>query len=216
MTNNLIQLQPALKTEPRRGYIPYKFAHRWRSPHEGEIPRSHLEIFMTQAAFVRACAHAGSDLDNEVGGWLVGKWRVDRHRHQEYIVIEKILPAAYTRGGKAYLTFTQDSQVDMHAILEERYPGKVIVGWYHTHPRMGIFMSRYDTWLHSNFFQQPWQVALVIEPHTSMGGFFIPDLENQMDPYRYYGFYELSNRNGRSVVHWENMSARDPDSDGGS
>lgn len=215
MATNLIQLQPTQKTEPSRGYIPYKSAHRWHSPHESEMLRPPLDIFMTQGAFVRTCAHAGSDLDNEVGGWLVGKWRADRRLHQEYIVIEKILPASYTRRGKAFLTFTQDSQVDMHGILEERYPGKVVVGWYHTHPRMGIFMSRYDTWLHRHFFQHPWQVALVIEPHSATGGFFIPGLDGQMDPYRYFGFYELTNRNGRSVVHWENLSMNDPDSDGG-
>jgi proteasome lid subunit RPN8/RPN11 len=206
MTTNQIRLEPTKTHQPRPGNIPYRRAWRWCSPHEGAEADSGLDVFMTQGAYVRACAHAGSDLNNEVGGWLLGKWRFDKRANRQFIVIEKIMPAPYVRHGRAYLTFTQDSQVAMHDALEGNHPGKEVVGWYHTHPRMGVFLSRYDTWLHQNFFPKPWQVALVIEPHTANGGFFIPDPEGQLDPFGYTGFYELINRAGRSVVHWENLS----------
>jgi len=205
MTLNQIQLAPAQTLVPQYGHVPYQQARRWYSPHEGDLPKQHLEVFLTQGAYIRACAHAGSDLDNEVGGWLIGKWRVDKKLNQEFIVIEKILPASYTKQGRAYLTFTHDSQVAMLGVLEKRYPGKTILGWYHTHPRMGIFMSHYDTWLHQNFFQGAWQVALVIEPHTAAGGFFIPNERGQLDALEYFGFHELTNRTSRSVVHWDNL-----------
>ena len=79
--------------------------------------------------------------------------------------------------------------------LKERYPDKELVGWYHTHPRMGIFLSEYDTWLHRNFFPEPYQVALVIEPHSATGGFFIRQPDGSLDPRQYFGFYELYQRN---------------------
>jgi hypothetical protein len=79
------------------------------------------------------------------------------------------------------------------------------VGWYHTHPRMGIFLSGYDTWLHDHFFPHPWQVALVVEPHTGAGGFFVRNKENKLDPRKYYGFHELQNRRLESVVNWQNL-----------
>jgi hypothetical protein len=95
-------------------------------------------------------------------------------------------------------------------ILEEFYPDKTVVGWYHTHPRMSIFLSSYDLFLHENFFPHPWQVALVVEPYTHQGGFFIRDEDHQLDPRRYYGFYELNNGQNDSIVDWRNLRPGSP------
>lgn len=208
----IIRLNAMQKPQPQTGNIPIRQSQKWRPSLDGICATPIVSVFLTQHAYTRACAHAGSDLDNEVGGWLVGKWRVDKSTGKEFIVVENILPAPYVRHGSAYLTFTQDSQVAMHAELESRYPGKQVVGWYHTHPRMGIFLSQYDTWLHKYFFPQPWQVALVIEPHSITAGFFIRDDEGLLDPQSYFGFYELMGSKKRSVVHWVNMSGDSEDS----
>ncbi len=205
MTSPSIRLLTNGQPAPRRGYIPNGRAMRWRSPSEEDGPDPVVTVFVSQRAYVRCCAHAGSDLNNEVGGWLVGKWRMDKQSGKEFVVVENILPAPHTRQGSAYLTFTQESQVALHQALEERFPKKELVGWYHTHPRMGVFLSEYDTWLHQNFFPEAFQVALVIEPYSSSGGFFIRQSDGSLDPRRYYGFYELHNRKRRSVVHWRNI-----------
>jgi len=70
---------------------------------------------------------------------------------------------------------------------------------------MGVFLSHYDTWLHTYFFPEPWQVALVIEPYAELGGFFTNPAGSVMDPSRYIGFYELDGNSGQSVVHWNNL-----------
>lgn len=178
---------------------------RWRSHLEDQRLTPTISVFISQNAFVRACAHAGSDLDNEVGGWLVGKWRADKKTGEQFVVVEAVLPAPFTRHGGAYLTFTQDTQVALYEKFEERHPGKNLIGWYHTHPRMGVFLSEYDTWLHNNFFPKHYQVALVIEPHSSSGGFFIRQTDGRLDPRSYFGFFELHNQSKRSVVHWRNI-----------
>ena len=89
--------------------------------------------------------------------------------------------------------------------IADRYPGRALVGWYHTHPRMGVFLSSYDTWLHMHFFPEPWQVALVIEPFGGSGGFFIRQPGDRLDPHRYFGFHELLPFDGGSVVRWSNL-----------
>jgi hypothetical protein len=71
---------------------------------------------------------------------------------------------------------------------------------------MGVFLSHYDTWLHSNFFPEPWQVALVVEPVSSTAGFFVRQKNGILDPTRYFGFYELDGNYGRSMVNWTNLS----------
>ncbi len=206
MTESRIRLLPETAQEARGAHMPVARALRWRSPFDGDDScQPAVSVFVTHAAYVRFCAHAGSDLDNEVGGALVGHWRADHHTGEQFIVIDAILRAQHTRHGSAYLTFTQDTLVALNAELEERYPTKQMVGWFHTHPRMGVFLSRYDTWLHDSFFHEPWQVALVIEPHSSAGGFFIRQTDGTLDPHRYFGFYELTYPVKASGVNWRNL-----------
>jgi proteasome lid subunit RPN8/RPN11 len=210
LSTSRIRIAPPEEPEPHRGHTPIARAHCWRSPFEENDETSSTAIFMTQRAYVRCCVHAGSDMNNEVGGGLVGKRRVDSATGQPFIVIEAAIPARHVRHGSSYLTFTQDSLVALHDDLEERYPNKELLGWFHTHPRMGIFLSGYDVWLHEHFFPNPWQVALVIEPHTSIGGFFVRDDEGQLDPRRYTGFYELAKQGRASVMRWGNLHLAAP------
>jgi proteasome lid subunit RPN8/RPN11 len=205
MTKPAIQITSSNDQSPKPAHIPLQRARRWRSDIEDNDHNPTFPIFLTQKAYIKICVHAGSDLDNEIGGWLLGKWCVDQTTQEEFVVVEANLPAVFTRSGSAFLTFTQDSQVAMHDLMEDRYPGKELVGWYHTHPRMGIFLSTYDVWLHKNFFTKPWQMALVIEPHSNVAGFFTRDSEGELDSRYYRGFYEIDNGQDRSVVHWKNM-----------
>ena len=147
-------------------------------------------------------------------GALLGLWCLDRDSGEQFVVVQHMLPAHHTRQGSVYLTFTQDTLVQFHDELETNHKGKRIVGWYHTHPRMGIFLSHYDTWLHNNFFPEPWQVALVVEPHTSLAGFFIRRDDGALDPTRYFGFHELNGNLGRSMVEWKNLQSNDEESEG--
>ena len=48
--------------------------------------------------------------------------------------------------------------------VEQRFPGAQVVGWHHTHPGLGLFLSEYDQFIHRNFFAGPWQVAMVVRP----------------------------------------------------
>lgn len=209
ITEPKIRISPPETIKPARSRIPVERVRRWHSPYESDGNQPIVSVFVTQKAYVRFCAHAGTDLDHEVGGGLVGKWRRDAMTNEQFIVVEAVLPARHTRQGATFLTFTQDTLVTMNEELEMHYPGKQLVGWYHTHPRMGVFLSGYDVFLHENFFPEPWQVALVMEPHSLQGGFFIRQQDGRFDPKQYFGFYELKVAN-RDVVHWCNLQ---PESD---
>jgi len=202
----LIHLYPEEKPEAHHSTIPVKHALAWQTEngHSRDIKPA-VSVFVTQKAYLSFCAHAITDLSNEVGGWLLGKQRKDGKSGEMFIVIDTVLPALHTQQGSAYLTFTQDSQVALYNHIQAHYPEKDLVGWFHTHPRMGIFLSAYDTWLHNHFFPEIWQVALVIEPFSNTGGFFIRQPDNELDPRLYFGFNELINENNSSVVDWRNL-----------
>lgn len=204
-----IRISSPTSIRPRLACMPLARSKRWVSPHEFKGARPLVKVFLSQSAFCRINLHSSSEMDDEVGGALVGLWCQDRDTDEQFVVVQHMLPARHTRQGSVYLTFTQDTIVEFHNEIEKNHNGKRIVGWYHTHPRMGIFLSHYDTWLHSNFFPEPWQVALVVEPHKSLAGFFVRRDDGTFDPTRYFGFYELNGNMGRSMIEWQNLQGTD-------
>ncbi len=199
-----LRVAPLETMEPITTPLPARKASRWNSPYDGTGLQPLVSVFMTQPAYSRICVHSVSDMYNEVGGIMVGEWCVDENGEQ-FIIVDHALPARFTRQSSVHLTFTQESLVDIHNEIDTHFKGKKIVGWYHTHPRMGIFLSHYDTWLHQHFFPEPWQVALVVEPHSATGGIFIRQKNGNFDPSRYFGFHELDGNFGRSMVFWTNL-----------
>ncbi len=205
METSRVRLGPPETTGPHPSRMPRAHARRWNSPYDREAGKPAVSVFFTQPAFVRVCSLAGRDMDNEVGGALIGQWRIDKESGEQFIVAEAVLPARHTRQGSAFLTFTQDTLVAFQEEQENRYPDKRIVGWFHTHPKMGVFLSDYDIWLHRHFFPEPWQVALVIEPCAQIGGFFVRSEDGRLDNHQYSGFQEILGRSGRSLVYWKNL-----------
>ena len=53
--------------------------------------------------------------------------------------------------------------------------------------------------------------ALVMDPHAKAGGYFIRNRELDLDPVRYYGFYELYKGAEQSVVDWDNLHLLSPE-----
>jgi hypothetical protein len=50
--------------------------------------------------------------------------------------------------------------------------GKIIIGWFHSHPRIGAFFSFTDRYTQKCFFNLPYQVGLVIDPFRAQEKWF--------------------------------------------
>lgn len=91
------------------------------------------------------------------------------------IVEEFIMSSAI--GNSVYIesSFTQWSEMDrrMDEINEAREQKLVKIGWWHTHPSLGIFMSGTDRKTQARYFYQPWQFAAVFDPHAEKWGAFL-------------------------------------------
>ena len=105
----------------------------------------------------------------EVGGILLGNVYTEQQRL--LIVVEQILEAKHTSAGPAHVMFTGDTWQD---ILRRRATSDLpVVGWYHSHPGFGIFLSPSDEFIQRNFFgNRPWYIALVVDPTTEEWGVF--------------------------------------------
>jgi proteasome lid subunit RPN8/RPN11 len=116
--------------------------------------------------------HARQNNEREVGGVLLGDVRRDE-KGWLYLVVTHALQAEFANETRGHLTFTHHTWLKIHRTREAQYPDKAIVGWYHTHPGWTIFLSQWDLFIHQNFFKQPWQIALVIDPSVDRAGFFV-------------------------------------------
>jgi proteasome lid subunit RPN8/RPN11 len=202
-----VRIHPPAGPSLPRGAPPAARGVRWLSPYELQGYSPPVQVFVEHEAYLRANEHAESDLEREVGGGLAGRIVLDEAGERAFVVVEAAIPGRHTRQGNAFITFTQETLVALHQDVESLRPDVRLVGWYHTHPRMGIFLSGYDRWLHHHFFPEPWQVALVIEPHMQLGGFFIREASGQMPAREYAGFFEILEPNLLSAARWTNLEA---------
>lgn len=110
--------------------------------------------------------HCYTTLDFEVGGMLFGKITASSTQ------INGFVPALRASKQVVTLTFTHEVWESILKEGEERFPGQQIVGWYHTHPGFGVFLSDYDKFIQTEFFKQKGQVALVVDPVAGKLGWF--------------------------------------------
>ena len=145
----------------------------------GQLPMAEsggaaVDILLDEAPLRAMQAHALSSLDREVAGVMIGR-QPEKQPDGRYVVhvIDSIV-AKHTVMQGASVTYTPESWRYMTDTLWERYPDEsaVIVGWYHTHPGFGIFLSGMDLFIHQNFFTQIWHIAYVLDPRARTSGFF--------------------------------------------
>lgn len=113
--------------------------------------------------------HGRSSMHAEVCGVLVGLLCWDGG---PYLLVDGCIEGRHASHQSGSVTFTSETWDYIHDELAAKYSGKIIVGWYHTHPGFGIFLSNMDAFIHENFFSFPWEPAYVFDPQAETDGFF--------------------------------------------
>lgn len=133
-------------------------------------------IAIEETALEAILEFSEQDLERERGGFLLGRVYGDDSAPAggapRYVVITHFHPAREAQGQLASLTFTHDSWAALSREVQANSPDDWLVGWQHTHPGFGVFLSAYDRFIHTHFFAEPWQVALVVDPRRQELGFF--------------------------------------------
>jgi len=136
----------------------------------GPAVKHAFRVLLSEQAFDRAVARGDSDVTREIGGVLVGELLKDDAG--PYLLIDGTVDALHAEEKGAELTFTHATWEHIHAEMDSKHQNKRVVGWYHTHPGFGIFLSDRDQFIHKSFFNLPFQVALVYDPKTHEHGVF--------------------------------------------
>jgi proteasome lid subunit RPN8/RPN11 len=141
-----------------------------RDPRQmGTLYRDGPVVVIAEAALEAILEFSEQDQTRERGGFLLGGVY---GQEPQYVVIRHFHPALEAQGNSASLTFTHETWAALTRQIEVNFPHESLVGWQHTHPGFGIFLSGYDLFIHKNFFAQIWQIALVVDPRRHEFGFF--------------------------------------------
>ncbi|MBQ4528349.1 MAG: LysM peptidoglycan-binding domain-containing protein [Clostridia bacterium] len=137
---------------------------------EGTIDPDGIKVYIRHDVYRQIEKYAKEEMSKEVGSILVGKYvYTDKNKA---VIITDWIEAKYARSSAATLTFTHETWDYVHEEKSKKYPNLSIVGWQHTHPGYGIFLSNYDTFIQNNFFNLQWQIAYVVDPIADKRGFF--------------------------------------------
>lgn len=128
-------------------------------------------VYIHLTALIVMTEHARSSPHAEVGGFLIG--RADADADGAFTIIEQALPASRAAGTRTELEFPPEAWVELHEFLDGEAAGTCCVGWYHTHPSLGIFLSGHDQFLHRNWFPHDEHVAIVADPRLEQAGVFV-------------------------------------------
>lgn len=153
----------------------------------GTIADDDLQIFLREETLREMVLYSKTSLSHELGGVMVGDFY--RHRSRHWVEILGYIKASHYVNTAASFKFTVESWGAISREKERRFNDKPVVGWHHTHPRYGIFLSGMDLFIHGNFFNLPWQVAMVVDPVADTMGFF-QWKQKQVKPCGFFYIYD--------------------------
>lgn len=136
----------------------------------GDHVEENKNIYISQAVYKEIHKFTKNKIKNESGGMLVGT--IIEEFGKTNIVISGFVEAKFCEATPTTLKFTHETWEYVHKEIDKKHNGKKIVGWIHTHPDFGIFLSEYDKFIHQNFFNEDYQMAYVIDPIQNIEGFY--------------------------------------------
>jgi proteasome lid subunit RPN8/RPN11 len=151
---------------------------RIRTKHTKDL----MSIFVTYQVVEDIKAHLSRDTTKETGGVLVGNVYKSPSTDSYYTEILGAIPALHTVGTISHFQFTKDCWTGILQKQNSDYSGMPILGWYHSHPGFGIFLSGTDLDTQRSYFNKPWQIAIVFDPIQKLLGFFYSSQGKKLDP----------------------------------
>ncbi|BBO34370.1 Mov34/MPN/PAD-1 family protein [Lacipirellula parvula] len=129
-----------------------------------------FRFFLVPEVHRAVSAHAKEDTSVEICGVLVGVW--GRDELGPFAQVSNFIRCDNASSKVAEVTFTHESWAQINQEMDSKYADKRIVGWYHSHPDFGIFLSDRDCFIHEHFFSGAGQVAYVVDPVRDLEGVF--------------------------------------------
>jgi proteasome lid subunit RPN8/RPN11 len=160
----------------------------------GDVEDKELSIFVEADTFIDLRKHSQKRTDREVGGFLVGD--ALHEKGTLFIQITHLIKVQEIQHKSGEFIFTHDVWKMIDSMMSQRYRNKQLLGWYHTHPGLGVFLSPEDKFIQNSFFNHPWQIAIVLDPLTKYQVFYYTKNEKLVD----IGFYIYTYRENKQLL----------------
>jgi proteasome lid subunit RPN8/RPN11 len=127
--------------------------------HSGQIP----PILIATSCINRIYEHV-NESNKEMGGLLIGRayslLENTEHGYDFVTIISDATPSLQYRNTSSSLWMSPElwSQTRPYLLV-----GKIVLGWYHSHPGIGVFFSGTDRTTQASFFSHPYCLGLVVD-----------------------------------------------------
>lgn len=122
------------------------------------------DCYIFESAYSKACNHAQKAAANhlESMGLLTG--RVLRDGDRTFVAVTDYITAG-NRSTAVSVKFEPEAFAQLAQGFGPRSQnGEIIVGWLHSHPSYGCFLSATDVKTQQAYFGEPFNVAVVVDP----------------------------------------------------
>jgi proteasome lid subunit RPN8/RPN11 len=130
-----------------------------------------FRVYIEPTVHTQVAKHSSDDVSVEICGILVGK--LVRDADGPFVHISESIRGDAATNKFAEVTFTHETWAKINREMDTRFSHLAIIGWYHSHPGFGVFLSDRDRFIQENFFSGPGQVAYVVDPVRKTEGVFV-------------------------------------------
>jgi proteasome lid subunit RPN8/RPN11 len=171
----------------------------WGSPEDNKVV-----IYIDKQAYDAIHRHGAANPQREVVGILLGNVSEDSTGKYRVDVVG-IVKSESAPGNQTQAQFTHQVWLQLVESAQRNYPNQKVVGWYHTHPGFGAFMSDDDVNSHRLAFSHPWHVAAVCDPIKNELCFFGWD-GSEIKAIKGFYTYEVPVKEPKLLPHPERMA----------
>ena len=213
------------RPEPKSQPMPMDRAILWNppaapgatSPGGKSTSRSPYPIFFQQEAVIALQDHLKSSPTQAIFGFLIGDVYRDPENGALYTVIDKTLKLSQAIYGDKTEVVVSRLWDRMQEQLKKA--AGTLLGWYHSHPGQGGFLTSHDVETHEKFFTEPWHVAILVAAEAGgVTGRFFRATQGNSDWHKTpLAFYELLQPDSikpdgkkRSFITWRNYKPYGP------
>src|SRR5512144_946690 len=177
-------------------------------------PSGVYPVFFDQKAIAAVQVHYETAGRQGMMGFLVGDLFECPTSHVRYVVIDSTIRLNQAVYGDKTLVIV--SRLWDRIQDELRKTEGHLIGWYHSHPPLGVELAPGDVETHLQYFKRPWHVALVLgtEHEGPVGGLFRPRPGETSVSMPFYELIEsdegFAGGKKRSILPWINLLTDDP------
>ena len=129
---------------------------------EGASRPPGLRVNMSRTAYEKVVSVIKEEDSCEVCGILAGLPYRDEKGY--YTEVSEAIEGKFADNRVKTVTFTHKTWQYINRQMDQNHPDKLIVGWFHSHPGYGAYLSEDDIFVCRHYFSAIWQVAFVVDP----------------------------------------------------